>query len=57
MQMMEELPNRVYRDIMEEEWREIVFSRWKIDFGQLKKPITKRCLAVLQQVITNNALQ
>jgi len=30
-------------------------SRMTIDFGQLRKITTKRCLAVLKQVLTNNS--
>jgi len=57
MKLMQYLPKNVYVDIMEEEWREILIeSKWKIDLKNLNKTITKRCLAVLQQVITNNAL-
>jgi hypothetical protein len=57
MKMMEHLPKRVYADIMEEEWKEICFSRWKVDFNQLKKAITTRCASVIKQVITNNAFK
>jgi len=57
LKLMEYLPKRVYKDIMEEEWRELVFSRLIIDFGKLNKLITKRCLSVLKQVMVNNALE
>lgn len=53
LRLMDELPRLVKQDIFEEEWREIVFSRWKIDFGLIARPVAKRCLAVLQQVISN----
>jgi hypothetical protein len=56
MKLMEQLPTKVYEDIMKEEWRSICFSRWIIDFGNLKKLISKRCLAVLKQVIENNLI-
>ena len=56
IKLMEKLPKRLYADIMEEHWQDIVFSKWKVDFGKLKKSITKRCLAVLKRVITNNAI-
>lgn len=57
-EMMNKLPTMVYNDIMEEEWKEITNSRnrYKIDFYNLNKLITKRCLAVLDQIIVNNAL-
>lgn len=57
MPLMGLLPVAVYSDIMVEEWKEIVFSKYKVDFGLMKKTVTKRCLAVLQQVMTNNALR
>ena len=57
MRMMEHLPKRVYADIAEEEWQEIIKSNWIIDFRKLRKLMTKRCQAVLKQVITNNALK
>lgn len=58
MTLMQKLPKMVYEDIMEEEWREIVSlkKRYKVDFYKLNKLFTRRCLSVLQQVITNNAL-
>ena len=57
MKLMQQLPKLVYSDIMEEEWRYICFSKKKVDFGNLNKLIIKRCLYVLNQVITNNGLQ
>jgi len=57
MALMKQLPNRVYNDIMAEHWEDIVKSRWVVDFGSLKKMITRRCLSVLKQVIVNNALE
>lgn len=57
MQMMKELPKRIYIDIFEEEHQEIYQSRWKLDFNMIRKLIPKRCKAVLEQIITNNAIQ
>jgi len=54
MALMKELPTRVHKDITDEEWISIVNSKWVVDFGRLKKLITKRCLAVLKQVININ---
>lgn len=55
--MMKQLPTRVYKDIWEENWQEITNMRGKvIGFQQFKKKVTGRCLAVLKQVIVNNAL-
>jgi hypothetical protein len=56
--LMKLLPNRVWTDIWEEEWRDITNGVMKsIDFKEARRKITKRCLAVLQQVIANNALE
>lgn len=56
MSIMEDLPHRVYTDIMEENWQEIVFSRWSVNFQEIRKQIATRCQAVLKQIIVNNAL-
>ncbi len=57
MPMMKQLPTRVYKDIWEENWQEITNMRGKVvDFQSFKKKVTGRCLAVLKQVIVNNAL-
>lgn len=56
MPLMKYLPNKVYDDIMEEEIQEIINSRWVVDFGNLKRLVTKRCGSVLKQVIVNNGL-
>lgn len=56
MPMMHELPRRVSKDIWEEHWEDIMQSSWTVDIKQMRTLITKRCLAVLRQVITNNAL-
>lgn len=59
MELMHYLPNNVYNDIMEEHWRDITHNKkkYKVDFKKLHLIITRRCLAVLRQVITNNALK
>jgi len=56
MGMMKHLPIAVYTDIMEEEGQEILFSNFSINFQDLRKQITRRCLAVLKSVMVNNAL-
>lgn len=56
MPLMEHLPRRVIDDIMEENWKEISWSSWSINFKSVRKKITSRCLAVLKQMITNQAL-
>ncbi len=59
MPIMKFLPNKVYDDMLEENWKEITSHKHKyvIDFGQLKNIVNHRCLSVLKQLITNQALQ
>jgi len=56
IKMMELLPTKTYEDIMEENWKDIVYSKDTINFRELKKKISHRCLVVLRQIMTNNAL-
>lgn len=56
MELMGELLNLVYKDIWEENWNEIAFSKKKIDLQKFKQLISKRVLEVLKQVIINNSL-
>ena len=56
MKLMVLLPGAVYKDIMEEHWRDIVFSRYEINFRKLKKLVSQRCASVLKQVITNSLI-
>lgn len=57
MPMMKYLPTAVFRDIWEEHWEDMIINhKYVIDVGDFKKSVTKRCLAVLRQVITNQAL-
>jgi hypothetical protein len=56
MTMMQELPKRVIQDIYEENWREILNSNYALSMRQVRILITKRCLAVLKNIITNNEL-
>jgi hypothetical protein len=55
MKLMGIIINGTYQDIIEEEWLEILNSNWKLDFKNIRKLIAKRCIAVLNQMITNNA--
>lgn len=57
MPLMKYLPTAVYKDIMEEHWEDIVFSKMKIDFHKCRIQVTKRCLCVLKQVLVNNSLE
>jgi len=54
--MMKYLPIAVVNDIYEEHSFDICKSGWIINFKNVRKKVTKRCLAVLRQMITNNAL-
>jgi hypothetical protein len=54
MKLMGDLIRDTYLDIIEEEWREILTSNWKIDFKEVRKLIAPRCRNVLEQMINNN---
>ena len=54
MPLMKHLPTMVYADMMEEHWKEITSSKLTIDFGKLKSQMSKRCVAVLKNVMVNN---
>lgn len=56
MPLMQWLPNNVWQDIIDEHGAEILHSNFSVDFRQIRKLISKRCSSVLNQVITNNAL-
>lgn len=55
--MMKQLPSRVFKDMIEEHWKDICFENYTLNFRNVRKIITHRCLAVLKQVIVNNALK
>ncbi len=57
MEMMGDLLNKVYKDIWEEHWEEIAFSKKKTDLLGFKKLVSRRCLEVLKQAIVNNSLK
>jgi len=46
----------VYKDIWEEEWKTIMKLNKSLDMNQFRRGVTERCKAVLNQVITNNAI-
>jgi hypothetical protein len=54
--LMKFLPKLVYEDIVEENWKEILNSNWKLDLKKLRQLVPKRCLAVLKSCCVNNAL-
>jgi len=51
MQLMKYLPKAVWEDVIEECARDIMNSKYVIDFQKLRKMTAKRCVAVLQQMI------
>ena len=57
MKLMQLLPRRVYEDIWEENLKEIIYSKWNLDLKHIMKPLSHRCLKVLNQFITNNNLK
>lgn len=57
LKLMQHVPKDVWTDIWNEEWQYIANQRWMLDFGGIKKLIPKRCKAVIQQMMVNNALQ
>lgn len=57
LSIMPQLIKAIYKDIWEENWNEITSTKQKtINFDKLKKAFTKRCFAVLKNIITNNAI-
>lgn len=54
MTLMQLLPRRVYEDIWEENMKEIIHSKWNINLKHIMKPLSHRCLKVLNMFITNN---
>lgn len=57
MKLMHKLPNFVYEDIWEENWKDIIHTKKIINFKNFKSLISKRCLEVLKQMMINNSLQ
>ena len=56
MKLMQFLPFTIYQDIFLENMSDILRSRQTLNLGKVNKLITKRCLSVLKQMITNRAL-
>ena len=57
MKLMAFIPVKIMEDIFLENMPEILKSRQTLNFGKVRKLITKRCLMVLKQMITNEALR
>jgi hypothetical protein len=55
--MMHKLPHTTYADIIEENWREILESNYKLDLRKIRGHIAKRCLETLKRVMINNTLR
>lgn len=55
LKMMKSLPIDILKDIYIEHGMEILMSKTKLDLFMIRKLIAKRCLAVLKQMITNQA--
>lgn len=56
LKLMPELIKRVLEDIYQENSIEILKSNWIIDCKKIRQMVPKRCIAILNQVITNNTL-
>ncbi len=57
MALMHKLPRAVVADMWAECWQDLITVDWTFNPREVYKMVGKRCLAVLKQVITNNALQ
>ena len=56
MTIMGTLFKEVYKDIWEEEYRELYQSNLSLNFKKLKTMVALRCKSVLEQMIQNNAI-
>jgi ATP-dependent RNA circularization protein (DNA/RNA ligase family) len=54
MSLMPDVIRSTYNDIVEEEWKEILHSNWKLDFKDIRKLIAKRCIHVLEAEVTES---
>jgi len=52
MRLMQYLPMRVWDDIVEEHSEDILHKDWKLDIRACRKGVSKRCLGVLEQIIS-----
>lgn len=57
MSLMEHLPRRVWEDIWEEEYKEIVWKRWTIDLHKARSILSSRCAKVLKNEINTRCLR
>lgn len=56
IKLMQFLPVRVWDDIVEEHSEDILHKDWKLDIRACRKGVSKRCLSVLEQVISLQAV-
>jgi len=53
LELMHKLPVRVFTDIFEENWREIIKLDKTINFRRFKSSVSKRCIEVLNRFMIN----
>lgn len=51
MALMQFLPKRVLEDIYEENFKEIYYSNWVVDFKKLRQLVNQRCVWSLKQLL------
>lgn len=56
MRLMKQLPQLVWRDIVDEHATEILNKKWKIDIEKCRKSVALRCKSVLEQIISMQAV-
>ena len=56
MLMMRDLMKAVFNDIIEENWKEISWSTYSLNFPKIRSRVGKRCVTVLKQMMVNNML-
>lgn len=54
MELMKQLPRRVFDDMVEENWREIVYIRQPIDFKAVRRLLAKKCVSELRRFLAEN---
>jgi len=57
MEIMPQLMDTVYKDIWSEEWDEIIWNNWELNFKEIRNMVGTRCEEVLRQVINREAFK
>lgn len=57
LKMMNILPIRVWEDIWEENWKEIISKKWILNLHNCKKFSTQRCFSILNNMVTNKQFE